>query len=153
MPDGDFFPPIDIHREWIHDIIQYNNDFFRKHRGAREIFNVHKYNFFRNMYEYCDNYNVVLTGKALEKLANVMMKRIIYLHNTYFTPNASKMIPKTILRPLATPQLLRVTHGITRDITRGIPVGVSSGGYKTKKRTVHHVTRRKTRRIKKHARR
>ena len=84
--NSDFFPPVNIHREWIHDILSYIVTFCRKHKGAQEIFNVHKQDFFREMYEYCDNYNVVLTGKALEKLAHKTIRRIINLHHTYLTP-------------------------------------------------------------------
>jgi heme/copper-type cytochrome/quinol oxidase subunit 4 len=98
MPDSDFFPTVDIHREWLHDIILYIHKFCTKHKGAREIFNMYKQDFFREMYEYCDNYNVVLTGIALEKLAHKTLKRIIYNHTTYLHPAKTNKI--SIQKPI-----------------------------------------------------
>lgn len=86
MPDSDFFPPVNIHKEWIGDILLFISKFCDKTKGAREIFNMYKQEFFREMYEHCDNYNVVLTGKALDNLTRNKIKGIIRIHHTYIIP-------------------------------------------------------------------
>jgi hypothetical protein len=76
---------IDIHKEWKDEIQSYI-DLLAKNKEIAQFFKLHKEDFFREVYEYCDNYNVVLTGNALEKLADKIIKQIILLQDTYRQP-------------------------------------------------------------------
>jgi hypothetical protein len=96
-PDSDS-PPIDIHRQWFLNMSSFVTNFCNETRGAKDILDKYREEFYRDIYEHCDNYNVVLRGAGLDKLIRETITRIMSLHHTYIVPITTNKV--SIQKPI-----------------------------------------------------
>jgi hypothetical protein len=131
---------IDIHREWLDTVNKYLTSFFSTSSTPKGIFYTYKNDFYRDMYEYCDNNNVVIAGTALKPLVYKTMSAIIKRHNTYIKPIT--IVTSPTKRP---PSMMRT--GISPGVARPLLLNnsITAGGRAARKRITRRLKKNKKR--------